>query len=97
MMMLQCWELVPDKRPSFKTLYKYTSNVVEGLAGYLEMGFNPFAVGMADEAGMEQIATEGSEDTDEDDDTDEETMTTAATVQVIQPPYIESGDMFPKD
>lgn len=51
MMMLQCWEFVPDKRPSFKTLYKHTSNFVEGLAGYLEMGFNPFAVVTASEPG----------------------------------------------
>ena len=75
MMMLQCWELVPDKRPSFKTLYKYTSNVVEGLAGYLEMGFNPFST-RASEKRKKETATWGNEDTDEG------TITAATTLQV---------------
>ena len=42
MMMLQCWELSPDKRPTFKTLYMDTSKFIEEIAGYLELGFNPF-------------------------------------------------------
>ena len=42
MMMLNCWEAVPDKRPTFKTLYTNASKIIEGIAGYLEMGFNPF-------------------------------------------------------
>ena len=42
MMLLNCWEAVPDKRPSFKTLYTNASKIIEGIAGYLEMGFNPF-------------------------------------------------------
>ena len=43
MMMLQCWEAMPDKRPSFDVLYKNTSKYIEGIAGYLEIGMNPFA------------------------------------------------------
>ena len=42
-MMLQCWETMPDERPFFKILYKNTSKYIEGIAGYLEIGFNPFA------------------------------------------------------
>ena len=42
MMMQHCWESVPDKRPSFKTLYNNTSKSIEGIAGYLEIAFNPF-------------------------------------------------------
>ena len=42
-MMLQCWEAMPDERPSFKILYKNTSKYIEGIAGYLEIRFNPFA------------------------------------------------------
>ena len=42
-MMVQCWEAMPDERPSFKILYKNTSKYIEGIAGYLEIGFNPFA------------------------------------------------------
>jgi serine/threonine protein kinase len=41
-MMLTCWEAVPDERPSFKTLYNNGSKIIEGIAGYLEIGFNPF-------------------------------------------------------
>ena len=43
MMMLQCWEAMPDKRPCFKELYSKTSKYIERIAGYLEIGFNPFA------------------------------------------------------
>ena len=42
MMMLQCWESVPDERPSFEILYKNTSKYIEGIAGYLEISINPF-------------------------------------------------------
>ena len=54
-MMLQCWESMPDKRPSFKTLYTDTSKLIEGIAGYLEIGFNPFTAGdTATAAGEEE-------------------------------------------
>ena len=43
MMMMKCWEMVPEDRPSFKELHENTSKYVEHIAGYLEMGFNPFA------------------------------------------------------
>ena len=32
----------PNDRPHFEKLYKNTSKYVEGIAGYLELGFNPF-------------------------------------------------------
>ena len=35
--------MVPDDRPSFKDLHTNTSKYTERIAGYLEMGFNPFA------------------------------------------------------
>ena len=44
-MMKKCWETVPDDRPTFKELRKNTSKYIEHIAGYLEMGFNPFAGG----------------------------------------------------
>ena len=43
MMMMQCWEAIPENRPSFKEMYAITSKYVESIAGYLDMGFNPFA------------------------------------------------------
>ena len=32
----------PNDRPQFEELYKGTSKYVEGIAGYLELEFNPF-------------------------------------------------------
>ena len=58
MMMLQCWELAPDKRPSFKTLYTNTSIFIEGLAGYLEMGFNPFSTHSHGDQGDKDAVTQ---------------------------------------
>ena len=43
MMMMKCWEMVPEDRPSFKELHENITKYVEHIAGYLEMGFNPFA------------------------------------------------------
>ena len=83
MMMLQCWESVPEKRPSFKTLYTNTSKLIEGIAGYLEIGFNPFA---AAGEGEEEPATERNENR-------EEGMQPAVTFRVI-PPSVDSGKHF---
>ena len=33
----------PDNRPSFKELHKNTSEYIEHIAGYLGLGYNPFA------------------------------------------------------
>ena len=41
-MMKKCWEIMPEDRPTFKELRKNTSKYLEHIAGYLEMGFNPF-------------------------------------------------------
>ena len=42
-MMRKCWETSPDDRPTFKELYTNANKCIERIAGYLEMGFNPFA------------------------------------------------------
>ena len=38
-MMRTCWELEPD---TFKELHTITSKYIEQIAGYLDLGFNPF-------------------------------------------------------
>ena len=43
--MRKCWEMSPEDRPSFKELTKTISKYIERVAGYLEIGFNPFTVG----------------------------------------------------
>ena len=40
--MKKCWEMEPDNRPSFKELHTTTSQYIEQIAGYLDLGFNPF-------------------------------------------------------
>ena len=40
--MKECWEALPENRPSFKQLYINISKYIERIAGYLEIGFNPF-------------------------------------------------------
>ena len=44
-MMRKCWEMSPENRPSFKELTRTISKYIERIAGYLEIGFNPFTVG----------------------------------------------------
>ena len=44
-MMMKCWKMAPDDRPTFKEIYSNISKYIERMAGYLEMGFNPFAAG----------------------------------------------------
>ena len=85
MMMLQCWESAPGNRPYFKTLYTNISKFIEGLAGYLEVGFNPFAPTTASELGEKEDANERSKN--------EKGL--VVTVKVI-PPSVESGAQFPE-
>ena len=59
-MMKKCWEMAPDDRPPFKQLYKNTSIYIERIAGYLELGFNPFA-GMEDVSRVEEKQMEDEE------------------------------------
>ena len=59
-MMKKCWEMAPDDRPAFKQLNKNTSIYIERIAGYLELGFNPFA-GMEDISGEEEKQMEDEE------------------------------------
>ena len=47
--MSQCWEKVPENRPTFKELYSNISKFIECIAGYLDMGFNPFTGGGEEE------------------------------------------------
>ena len=42
-MMRHCWEKAPEDRPTFKELYTSLSKYIERIAGYLELGYNPFS------------------------------------------------------
>ena len=42
-MMQSCWKKSPDDMPTFKELHLNLNQYIEHIAGYLEMGFNPFA------------------------------------------------------
>ena len=41
-MMRKCWEMAASDRPTFKELYSNISKYIERIAGYLDLGFNPF-------------------------------------------------------
>ena len=43
--MRQCWQMVPGDRPTFTELCLKLSSLIENIAGYLQMGYNPFIVG----------------------------------------------------
>ena len=41
-MMIKCWELKPEERPSFQELHDNTSSYAKKIAGHIEMTYNPF-------------------------------------------------------
>ena len=41
-MMMKCWESSPKERPSFSDIYKDVTRVIARIAGYLDVGYNPF-------------------------------------------------------
>ena len=43
--MRQCWRMAPGERPTFSELCLKVSKLIENIAGYLQMGYNPFIVG----------------------------------------------------
>ena len=42
--MMKCWKASPKERPPFSEIDKDLSVFTERVAGYLDMGFNPFKV-----------------------------------------------------
>ena len=58
-MMKKCWEMKPEKRPTFSELYANTTKYIERIAGYLDLGFNPFS---GVEGGETMIAEEENEE-----------------------------------
>ena len=51
-MMRHCWEKAPEDRPTFKELYMCLNKSIENVAGYLEMGFNPFSAAKGANSGL---------------------------------------------
>ena len=86
--MMQCWKMSPEDRPTFKEIYSSVSKFIERVAGYLEIGFNPFTGGGAVEGGREGEEEEGEgEDkieAEEGDDEKEASVTTKATVPSVE-------------
>ena len=85
---MQCWKMPPEDRPTFKEIYSSVSKFIERIAGYLEIGFNPFTGGGAVEGGGEGEEGEGEgEDkieTENGDDEEEASVTTKATVPSVE-------------
>ena len=71
-MMRRCWERLPHDRPTFEELYLHISQYIEHMAGYLDMGFNPFAgeketAGEKTEDGLEDGEESGKENENEEE------------------------------
>ena len=52
--MMQCWKMSPEDRPTFEEICSSVSKIIERVAGYLEIGFNPFTGGGAVEGGADE-------------------------------------------
>ena len=66
-MMKECWEALPENRPSFKQLYIIISKFIERIAGYLEIGFNPFTGDEGNSPEEDEADEEGAESEPESD------------------------------
>ena len=57
--MRKCWESEPCDRPTFRKNYSDISQYINKIAGYLDMGFNPFSEGKGGGGGGEGGGGEG--------------------------------------
>ena len=80
----QCWKMSPEDRPTFKEICSNVSKFIERIAGYLEIGFNPFTGGGAVEGGEEGGEGEDKIETEKGDNEGEACVTTKATVPSVE-------------
>ena len=57
--MMKCWESSPKERPSFGALYKEVTRFIERVAGYLDVGYNPFTEVKKEKCVVEEGSGEG--------------------------------------
>ena len=57
--------MVPEDRPTFQELYLNISSFIESMAGYLQVGYNPFTVGGRKRDGDEAEKEEGEEEVED--------------------------------
>ena len=55
---------MPEERPTFTELYLTVSNIIERMAGYLQVGYNPF-LGRGDEEKAEEMEEMEEEEEEE--------------------------------
>ena len=72
--MRQCWQTVPEDRPPFSELYVIISKCIEHIAGYLQLGYNPFTRGGRETAVEEEEYEEGEEEEDEKEEKEKENV-----------------------
>ena len=72
--MMKCWIKAPEDRPTFNELYCTVSQCVESLAGYMQVGFNPFTgnVGELEEEGERKVLKEEDEEEEKEQEEEEE-------------------------
>ena len=74
--MKKCWEMEPNNRPTFSELCASITKYIERIAGYLEMGFNPFP-------GVGESETVAEEESEEDVCEPGGTLQVTSTPQVL--------------
>ena len=88
--MILCWKMSPEDRPTFKEICCSVSKFIERIAGYLEIGFNPFTGGGAVEGGGEEEGEneegEGKDkiETEKGGNKEEASVTIKATVPSVE-------------
>ena len=66
-MMIQCWEMAVEDRPTFSEISLTISKFIEHIAGYLQMGYNPFKRGVGkDDENKEEDEKEQEEEKEEE-------------------------------
>ena len=68
--MKQCWQMAPVDRPTFTELCLKLSSLIEQIADYLQMGYDPFIVGGG--KGGEEEKKEKENDKEEQEEEEEE-------------------------
>ena len=68
--MRHCWKMAPEERPTFAELGFTISKLIEHIAGYLQMGYNPFTWGMGKEEEDKVEEEEEEEDKEKEEGLD---------------------------
>ena len=73
--MKQCWKTTPEDRPTFKELCSTLSKSIERIAGYLQIGYNPFMGDMGNGKKKEKNEEKEEEVNEEEEEATDSSIT----------------------